>query len=74
MDAFLKISYEAIALRELYSDVRKGFVEGGIRREIILGIEEVRNTGKEKEYKLVRLGSSGNSVQVFLRVYNPDYR
>ena len=32
------------------------------------------NQGKPDEYESIGFGVAGNSIQVFLKAYNPDYK
>lgn len=68
------IDYQAIASQELYPNVRARIIEKGVvtRNNIIR--TSVDNKGQTDESEGVTFGVSGNSIQVYLKAYNPDYK
>lgn len=66
--------YEAIASQSLYPHLRARLIENGVITEhnsLRLG---TGNRGQPDEYESVVMGWSGNSIQVSLKAYNPDYK
>ena len=66
---FISLDYEAIAFKDLYSNVRARLIE--------LGFDNIRVDLKEKRYESVTLflkGENHKGAEVKLKVYNPDYK
>jgi len=66
--------YEGTASQELYPHVRAKLIKSGIINRNNALDSSVQNKNQQDEYEQVRFGISGNSIQVIVKVYNPDYK
>lgn len=69
----LILSYTGVASKSLYPAINKQLVEKDIIKLSNLLNSEITHEGHPDEYQKIHLGFSENSIQVFLRVYNPNY-
>src|SRR3989338_1605011 len=72
-DNIFMADFEAIVYQSLYTDMRAKFFESRYITGHNALKSETRNRGQSDEYESVVKGWSGNSIQVSLKVYNPDY-
>ena len=70
----IMLSYEAIASKEFYSRFEGELIEKGVAKLDNMISSNRFNDGKPNEYEQVNMGFSENSMQVFLRIYNPKYQ
>ena len=68
------VIYEGIASTELYPHVRANLIKQGVINRGNALDSRTGNRGQSDEYESVRFGISGNSIQVVLKAYNPDYK
>ena len=69
----LAVSYAGVASKSLYPLIKKSLIERDIVKLHNLLNSGVVNRGLPDEYQTFHFGFSGNSIQVFLKVYNPNY-
>ena len=69
----ITLSYTAVASESLYPTLDKKLLEKDIIRLNNLLNLDISNKGLPDEYKKIHLAFSESSIQIFLRVYNPNY-
>ena len=68
------ILHQATASQDLYPHVRANLIKRGVTSKGNVLRSGTGNQGKPDEYESIGFGVAGNSIQVFLKAYNPDYK
>ncbi len=72
-ESLIQLSYEAIATSDLYPHVRTRLIDAEVIKKHNVRDTRTGNKGQPNEYESVHLTFHGADVQVFLKVYNPNY-
>jgi len=66
--------YEGTASHELYPHLRANLIQSGVINRNNTLDSSIKNKDQQDEYEEVRFGVLGNSIQVIIKAYNPDYK
>ncbi len=68
------IFYEGTALKESYPHIARKLIERGVIKLDNIRVANLSNPKKSGEWEEFYIGLLQNSLQIFLKVYNPDYQ
>ena len=69
--SYVGLWYEGVATDDLYPHVRARMIETGIANKNQITLREIGSKGTNEEYE--KLHFSFDGVQMFLKVFNPNY-
>ena len=68
----LILSYESIASQKIYPFVERYLIEKRVASLNNIISSETKDLRQDYEYKYIKISFSEDSIQVFLKVYNPN--
>ena len=68
----LILSYEGVASQKIYPFVERYLIEERVASQNNMISSETKDLREDHEYRYIKMGFSEISIQVFLKVYNPD--
>ena len=74
VENLIQANYEAIASSEIYPYTRSRLIEKGVIKRSEVGATRKKDQfGNLRDYEELCLYSNGASVQIWLKIFNPDY-
>lgn len=72
-NGLITLGYEGTAAQGFYPNVRARLIEAGVVKKGNVQSVTKDNKGQHDEYEILHMSFHGSLVQLYLRVYNPNY-